>query len=194
MLQPRTVGIAFLIASSLLGLYFAYESFIDAPEQQPKYLAPQEESRSGSSNQSGTKTTSTTAELESIDMEVFCTDIQQVPVFSKYSERLELDIYVLWIVADPAVFDNLARGNETIAGEYLDDFIYASLRYYAPNMEASEIRSDLFLSLIKFRSYNDIKAFGIRIVDVRFKTDKEKLPNSGSVCDQTHITIAPQSN
>lgn len=96
-------------------------------------------------------------------------DIQPAPVITVDKQRLTIDSYTLWRIADARRFIEKLKGNRLNAQSRLDDIIYSLLRDVVGKLSFQEVLRREFLDEVKRLAQQQVDEFGIEIVDVRIK-------------------------
>jgi membrane protease subunit HflC len=80
-----------------------------------------------------------------------------------------VDSYTLWRIKDPKRFVETMRGLRGNAEQRLDDIVYSLFRDVLGQKSFDEVLERGFLTEVKRRAQNQVKDFGMEIVDVRIK-------------------------
>lgn len=109
-------------------------------------------------------------------------DIAPREVITKDKKKLILDNNAQWIIENPALF-MMSMGNETTAHTRLDDILYSKLNSEIGKTDAHVVISDKtymnsMLEIITDSVNNDLKGYGIKVVDIRVK--RTDLPNENN--------------
>lgn len=103
-------------------------------------------------------------------------DIQPAPVITVDKQRLTVDSYTIWRIKEPRLFMETLSGLRNNAEQRLDDIIYSLLRDVLGQKTFDEVLERDFLAEVKQFASEQVRDFGIEIVDVRIK--RADLPES----------------
>jgi membrane protease subunit HflC len=103
-------------------------------------------------------------------------DIKPAPIITVDKQRLTVDSYTLWRIRDARTFVEKTRGVFATAEKALDDNIYGILRDVLGQKSFEDILKRAFLDEVRKRGQEQMREFGIEIMDVRIK--RADLPTS----------------
>jgi len=96
-------------------------------------------------------------------------DIKPAEGLTVDKQRVTIDSYTLWRIADAKLFVERLRGNLASAERRLDDIIYSLLRDALGQLGFHEVLRREFLVGVRRQAQEQVRDFGIEIVDVRVK-------------------------
>jgi len=96
-------------------------------------------------------------------------DIQPREVITKDKVRLTVDNYALWRIEDPKKFVETMQGSLSRAESRLDDIVYSILRDVLAKQTLEDIIKREYMGEVTQRTQEQVKEFGMRIIDVRIK-------------------------
>jgi membrane protease subunit HflC len=119
-----------------------------------------------------------------LDKRILIYDIKPRPVITGDSKTLEIDNYAIWRIVDPKQFIENFKGGIPDAQSRLDDLAYGNLRNILAKHALEEIVSGKrhgFLQEVTMLTDNQVKQFGMKIIDVRIRRAEYPQSNELSV-------------
>ncbi|QTA38400.1 protease modulator HflC [Thermosipho ferrireducens] len=115
--------------------------------------------------------------VKKFEKRILLYDIEPEKIITEDKKTLIIDTYALWKIANPQKFIETMR-TKALAESRIDDIVYSHIRNVFAKHTFDEIISDRreeFLREVTKLSREDLKDFGIEVVDVRVK--HADLPN-----------------
>ncbi|MCX7654634.1 MAG: protease modulator HflC [Fervidobacterium sp.] len=106
-------------------------------------------------------------------------------VITKDKKTLVVDSFIIWKISNPKLFLESMR-TENLALSRLDDIVYSGLRNTLAKLDMDTIvtQERAFLKEVLEFSINNVKEFGIEIMDVRVKRTDLPLENRNAVFER----------
>ncbi|MBI1730649.1 protease modulator HflC [Candidatus Acetothermia bacterium] len=105
-------------------------------------------------------------------------DIKPAEIITVDKQRLTIDSYTLWRIADLQKFVQTVPGGRTQAETNLDNIVYGLLRDVLGKKNFTDVLQRDFLTEVKQSAQTQVADFGIQIVDVRIK--RADLPDANA--------------
>jgi membrane protease subunit HflC len=105
-------------------------------------------------------------------------DIKPAEIITVDKQRLTIDSYTLWRIADLKKFVQTVPGGRTQAETNLDNIVYGLLRDVLGKKNFTDVLQRDFLTEVKQSAQTQVADFGIQIVDVRIK--RADLPDANA--------------
>lgn len=104
-----------------------------------------------------------------IEDRLLSVDIQPAPIITNDLQRLTVDSYTLWRIRDSRRFVERLQGVRSNAERRLDDIVYSLLRDVLGQKNFEQVLQRDFLAEVTQLAQDQVRDFGIDIIDVRIK-------------------------
>ncbi|MFN3691732.1 MAG: protease modulator HflC [Fervidobacterium sp.] len=115
----------------------------------------------------------------------FIYDIPPERIITKDKKTLVIDSYIVWRISDPKRFLESMK-TESLALSRLDDIVYSGLRNTLAKLDMDSIvtQERLFLNEVVEFTKNNVKDYGIEVIDVRIKRTDLPIENRNAVFER----------